>query len=156
MAIALIIRDAANAPQTVATWLPRDAANVQQTTAAAYDRDTGNASELFYNPSGSEGLAVTVSPTSVSGYGTVNATTDTCTATAAGGTAPYTYAWTLVSTDSNTDPEAFNPTSAATVFTITNMNPNAVYTSQWQVTVTDANSNTASTTATANFADTSP
>lgn len=158
MAIAFIVRDASNTPRTVTGWLPRDDANVQQTTEAAFDRTTGNVSELFFNPSGSGSLSVSASsPVHGISSGSGTATTNICTATPTGGTAPYTYLWELIplSSDAPVDPTADSPTSASTRFTQTSMDPSGVYTSTFKVTVTDNNGTQAVTTVTANFADAS-
>lgn len=159
MAIGIIARDGANTQRTITAVVARDATNTARTITEGWVRDTNNVSRLFFNPSGSASLSVSVFPTTVHGIssGSGTAKTNTCTATATGGTAPYTYLWTLVplSSDAPVDPTVDSPTSAATKFTQTAMDPSGVYTSTWTITVTDANSNTASTTATANFADSS-
>lgn len=154
MAIAFIIRDGSNVPRTVTAWLDRNGSNTQKTIAAAFDRDVGNVSRLFFNPSGSLSLAVSLNTDTVSGFsaGTGTATSDLAIATATGGTAPYTYAWTLAAPPDN--PCVANaPTSGTTDFTMTGMGPGDSYLAYWIVTATDADSNTATANVTAIFSD---
>lgn len=155
MAIALIIRDGTNTQRTATAWLARDDSNAQQTLASAFDRTVGNVSELFFNPSGSLSLAVTATPTGVGGHsaGSGIATTGATTASATGGTAPYTYAWTLGGYDGPVPPTATNPANASTAFVQTGMTSDGFYTSDWIVTVTDALANTATFDVSASFAD---
>lgn len=154
--IGFTVRDASNTPRTITGWLIRDAANVQQTVTAGYDRATGNASELFYNPAGDLTLSVSLNADFVAGFsaGTGNATTTEAIATASGGTAPYTYAWTLTAVPDNPTVANF-PTLATTDFTMSSMPPANTYVTFWQITVTDALSNTATAPIQAIFSDTS-
>lgn len=68
-------------------------------------------------------------------------TSSACTATASGGTGPYTYAWTYVSGSSAIS--ADSPTGASTTFTA-NVSKNGSKSAVWKVTVTDSLSATAS------------
>ncbi len=155
----LMIRDDTNTLRTITALQIRDASNTPRDISALWIRDTNNVPRLVFNPSGSAALAVEVFPTTVHGIssGSGTATTNACAATATGGTAPYTYLWELIplSSDAPVDPTCNAPTSAATTFTQTSMDPSGVYTSTWKITVTDDNGNLAITTATANFADAS-
>ena len=70
-------------------------------------------------------------------------TTDAATGVGSGGTAPYTYAWTIVSHSSVTLPTANTPAAASTTFTQTGLGVGVVEEASWICTVTDADSNTA-------------
>lgn len=155
MAISFKVRDGANTQRTVAAWAVWDGDAAEQDVAAAYDRITGNASELFFNPSGSDTLSLVITPDSVSGSssGSGTATTDNATGTPSGGTAPYTHLWTLDVYTGATPPTADTDTHAATAFTLTGMDPSGIYGAQFTDTVTDALGNTASATVQVFFAD---
>jgi len=88
-------------------------------------------------------LSVSAAATAGSWQGSPLGTmTDTLTATPAGGTAPYTYAWSVES-DPNGYASVNSPTSAATAVSLgTSMF--SPYTVSFQCTVTDALSDTAS------------
>lgn len=153
--VALIIRDATNTARTITELRIRDAGNVQRTITELWIRDVNNVSRLVFNPSGSASLAVATDNSFVSGtsLGSGTATTDAVMATASGGTAPYTYAWTLLTHNGSVAPSADSPASATTTFTQTSIPPGDVLSSSWRVTATDANSNTATADVDANFAD---
>jgi hypothetical protein len=92
----------------------------------------------------SGGMAVSLSDTDVIGEGTstgapIEVTSETVTATAAGGLAPYTYAWTRVIGDTFT---ITAPTGATTAFTDT-QTPDLILTGTYRCTVTDATMKTA-------------
>lgn len=145
MALGLFIRDGSNVPREITELVIRDGSNVARTITAMYVRDTNNVSRLVYNPSGSVTLRVDVLPPFTSGFthGTGVVTTGAVTATGSGGTAPYTYAWTLLSHSAITPPTADSPTSAVTTFTQTGIAPSTAEDASWQCTVTDDNGNTA-------------
>lgn len=98
---------------------------------------------------GGSGFSVTVSPGAASGNVFVpepaalfqTVTTDTVTASAAGGTGPYTYSWAYVSGSSAHEPS--NPSGAATNWSATQPK-NSTRDSVWRVTATDSLSATAS------------
>lgn len=91
-------------------------------------------------------LSVTVSPNVVEGNGFAGTvTTENAAATPSGGRAPYTYAWSYVSGDTNFSATA--STSALTAFQIT-MAGGSDANSDWRVTVTDALGATATDTVT--------
>jgi hypothetical protein len=153
MTLGITIRDAAATPRTLSAILMRDDANDQQALVSGYDRSVANVSELVFNPDGSLSLAVTIAPNTVAGFssGTGTATSDEAVATATGGTAPYTYAWTLVASP---NPCIANfPALGTTDFTMTGMGTGDSYIASWLVTVTDANSNTATASIDAIFSD---
>lgn len=157
--VQLNIRDGSNVSRTITELRIRDGGNVQRTITELWIRDENNVPRLVFNPSGSATLAVALSDDEVQGTssGTGTATTSPAvTATASGGTAPYTYAWTLENYTASVPPTANSPTAATTTFTQTSMDPGGIYTSAFRITVTDANSVTAFNIVSANFADFSP
>ena len=157
--VGLTIRDGTNTPRVISKLMIRDGTNTPREISAIYARDENNIPRLIYNPSGSLTLSVALSDDEVQGTssGTGTATTaPAVTATPSGGTAPYTYAWTLDSYSASVPPTANSLTSATTTFTQTSMDPGGIYTSAFRITVTDANSVTAFNIVSANFADFSP
>lgn len=88
-------------------------------------------------------LAASVSPASRSTVGsTASLTSDAVTATAAGGTAPYSYAWTKLSGGAVT---ANSPAAATTTFTAASMGIGESRTAYFLCTVTDAATDTVTT-----------
>ena len=159
MALGLFIRDGSNVQREISELVIRDASNTARTISELWIRDADNVPRLVFNPSGSAALSVSVLPTGASGFtsGTGTAVTGIVTATGAGGTAPYTYAWTLDSWSSlAAAPTANAPSADATAFTQTSLDPNSIETSTWICTVTDDDGNTAdSDLVPANFTDVS-
>lgn len=104
-------------------------------------RDAGGNLRIVYSP-----LSITVTPSSVSGYGSSGAvasiTTGTATAAGSSGSPPYTYAWTQVGT-SGVVWTINAPTSASTTFTAASVGAGAVETATFQCAATDATGNTA-------------
>ena len=146
MTLGLFIRDAGNVPREISELVIRDGTNTPRTISELWARDTNNVPRLVFNPSGSASLAVGVFPEEAYGFsfGTGTATTDPVTATATNGTAPYTYAWTLIShTSLFASPVADSPSSASTTFTQTSIGLGSIVTGTFRVTATDANMNTA-------------
>jgi hypothetical protein len=101
--------------------------------------DLNGVDRIVFEPSGASSFSVSISPGAVHGvtHGTGTATTGTATVTPTGGTAPYTYAWSLLTYDAGTPPTATVPTGPATAFTQTGIGAGEFYTSDWRVTVTD-------------------
>lgn len=145
MTLGLIIRDGTNTARTISELVIRDGSNTARTISELWIRDTNNVPRLVYNPGGAATLRVDVTPSIVSGstVGTGTATTDAATGVGAGGTAPYTYAWTLLTHSGATPPTADTPSLATTTFTQTGIMPHDALDATWKCTVTDANSNTA-------------
>lgn len=86
-------------------------------------------------------VSVSLSPAAVSGLfndgGTADVTTGSVIATATGGVAPYSYAWSAVSTNPYTW-VITAPTAATTAFTCQSLPEGVVSTRTFQVKVTDA------------------
>lgn len=82
-------------------------------------------------------LAVSISPTDVGNFSTAPSFTGVtgATATASGGTSPYTYAWTKVSGDAIT---IASPSSATTKFSVSGMASPETRIANFRVTATDA------------------
>lgn len=92
--------------------------------------------------SGTPAVSVTLSASSVSGSGSTDSiTTGNITATASGGTSPYTYAWARRSGDSNTT--ATKPSNTRSAFNRTGCIAGTSYSATWRCTVTDVNGNSA-------------
>lgn len=89
-------------------------------------------------------FSLVASPSSVSGHrtGTGGVDTASTTATATGGTAPITYAWSRL-TDSGDNMTASAPTAATTLFGAASVTTGTSATSTWQCVGTDANGFTA-------------
>jgi len=104
---------------------------------------TPTGSKDFYTSGGAGGLAVDVSPPFASGSSFTPApvfvTTNTVTAAATGGTAPYTYAWTRISGASGFN--ALSASEAATRFRIT-LDADEGADAVFRVTATDARGRT--------------
>lgn len=143
MALGIIVRDGSNVARTVTAMVVRDGGNVARTITEAWVRDTNNVRRLVFNPSGSATLTVTVSPEGASGFsfGTGTATTDVpVVATPAGGTAPYTYSWSIESyTSLAGPPTADSPTAASTTFTQTGIDPDTTVSASVVAVVEDDN-----------------
>ena len=92
-----------------------------------------------------EPLTVAANDVSGTGNGSTGATavTNTTTAVPSGGTAPFTYAWTLLTNGGGAASYATNPSSATTAFVKTGLAQSSSFTDTWRVTVTDANGETA-------------
>lgn len=123
-----IVRDAANTERTITEIQVRDATNTPRDITEVWVRDSNNVSRQVF---GGTPLSVTVDPEIAGGiaYGGGVVTTGTVVATPAGGTAPYTHAWTVISHSNASSPSVDSPTSATTTFTQTNVfdEDNAVF-----------------------------
>lgn len=113
----ITIRDGTNAPRSITGLQIRDGTNTPRSIQQLWARDSNNVSRLIWSLA--PPMSASASPSTVSGFtsGTGTAVTDAATATPTGGTAPYTYAWELVSHDvAFPTPSAVSPTTAATTF----------------------------------------
>ena len=98
---------------------------------------------------GGGGLVVSATPATLSKFGTSSSlTTSNATATPSGGTAPYTYAWTV---PGGLGVSANSPTSATSSFTATGLTPGNVVSCDATITVTDSLGATATDTVHLNF-----
>lgn len=93
-------------------------------------------------------LTVSISPAGVLGIAnssaSVSVLSNSATATPAGGLAPFTYAWTIISdTNPSGTVSANSATAATSTFTMTNVPAFTTYTAVLRCTVTDAASQTA-------------
>lgn len=157
MAIGILVRDGSNVQHTLTDIVVRDGTNTSRTITEIWVRDGNNVPRLVFNPSGSATIQVVIVPDSVDAFtaGTGIATTISVTATASNGTAPYTYAWTLLDyTSPNAPPNADFPAAASTTFTQTSIDPGTIVGGTFRVTATDALGNTATADIITNFADT--
>lgn len=139
----LHIRDAAGASHVVDGVFFRDADGDLQTIDAIRVRDTGGVSRLIYSTA--PDLTLICAPDNVIGgtFGSGTATTDESVATPTGGTAPYTYAWTLISYTAGVPPTIDSPSADTTTFTQTGIGPGDGFFAVFRCTVTDDDSNTA-------------
>lgn len=155
MSAAFIVRDGDATARTITEMVMLDGDEVARTITEGWIRDPNNVLRAFYDPSGSLEFSVSLDKGLVSGIslGTGTATTATVTATPSGGTSPYTYAWTRLTSTSGTNPTANSASSAATTFTQTGMSPGDSESSTWRVTVTDDEGLTVTADVQANFFD---
>lgn len=99
----------------------------------------------------SSALSVSISTVAEAIGSSSSLTTNSVTATPSGGTAPYTYAWTLVTNGGRNASTAGSPSLATTNFTKTGLVPTDVVTDVWRVTATDSFGQTATADVTATF-----
>jgi hypothetical protein len=92
-------------------------------------------------------LSASADPSIVSGgsFATGTATTNLTVVTPTGGTAPYSYAWTLVSHTSGTNPTIGTPANNNTTFTQTGLGTGANEEAVFRCTVTDSTPGTPQT-----------
>jgi hypothetical protein len=137
--MALAIRDAGNVSRSIAALVIRDATNTPRTIKELWLRTPDGLKQVFGQ------LAVTVSPTGVSGSvnraGAATAYTRYVTASPSGGVAPFTYAW--ARTDGGAHGWAISsPTAAMTNFS-TVVSSATDQTATFACTITDATGMTA-------------
>jgi hypothetical protein len=130
------VRDLSGTLQTVKRIRVRDADGVLRTIRRVRGRDTTGTLRTFW-----EALYVEVSPLTADGYiagsTTQNVDTGSVLATATGGLAPYSYAWTAVGSSPYTWVISA-PAAATTYFTAQSVPVGAVATNIFRVTVTDS------------------
>jgi len=133
-----IIRDATNTARTITAVQVRDATNTPRTISEIWVRDSNNVPRLVFSIA--PPMTASASPETVFGFsnGSGVATTDATTVTPSGGTAPYTYSWTVLSFDNATPPTADTPNAATTTFTQTGIGIGESYSATWQCEVTDS------------------
>lgn len=133
-----IIRDSAGTARTITAIQVRDASNTPQDISELWVRDSNNVPRLVFSVA--PPMTAAAAPSTVSGFtlGTGLATTGNTTVTPTGGTAPYSYAWSLISYDNSTPPTAGSPTAATTNFTQTNIGIGQDFSATWRCTVTDS------------------
>lgn len=143
------IRNAVNSLQTVKQIRVRDENNVLRVIQRVRVRDAGNFLRTVF-----ESMVASVNPVTVSGSftgsppATSNITTGSVTALVAGGTSPFTKAWTLA------EPAPYtwtitSPTASSTTFTAANVESGVQTSARFRITLTDANGVTASAVVTA-------
>jgi len=133
-----IIRDATNTPRTITAIQVRDATNTVRAISEMWVRDSNNVSRLVFSLA--PPMTASAFPETVGGFtlGTGVATTSDTVVTPSGGTAPYSYAWTLLTYDNAAPPTATAPTSATCGFTQTGIGIGEDYSATWRCTVTDS------------------
>lgn len=134
----IIVRDQLSLQRQPDIIQVRDAANVPRQINQIWIRDSNNVPKLVYSLA--PPMTAVASPSSVFGRtsGTGIANTGFTTVTPTGGTAPYTYAWTLVEYDGSAPPTATAANAATTRFTQTGIFSEENYTARWKCTVTDS------------------
>lgn len=152
-------RDSGGTLRTATQIRARDSGGTLRTITRIRVRDSGNALRVVYDTAGTSTFTVTVTPPAIGGHsmGTGTVATGNVTASASGGTAPYSYAWTLILYDHGTTaPTATGAASATTGFVQTNVGPAEFYTATFRVTATDSASsaNTATFDVDVSFLDT--
>jgi hypothetical protein len=132
------MRDSGGTLRTMTQIRLRDAGNTLRTVSRIRMRDAGNVLRVVYDPSGTSSFSASASPAYVSGYGKINATTASTTVTPAGGTAPYSHLWSVVSYSNATSPTITSGTSATTTFHQTNMSLGGDSVAVFKDTITDS------------------
>lgn len=147
----IIVRDDTNTPRTISEIVVRDGDNVSRTISEIWVRDTTNTPRLVFSTASP--LSAVASDYNVFGYdsGTGTANSTATTITPSGGTAPYTYAWSLVSYTAGVAPTPSAPSAATTLFIQTGIGPGDYYVAVFRCTVTDAALNTTTVDINASF-----
>lgn len=142
MAAVTKVRDAGGTLRTIQQVTLRDTDGTERDIQFIKVNGGGGSSLVFQKPgAGAGALAVTIAPTSI-GHALISTGAPlnfsvSATATVTGGTAPYTYAWTIEPGSSN--PAAFSPTNAATTTFTATLTPPSTAGGWYDCTVTDAN-----------------
>lgn len=147
----LIIRDGTNVPRTISAIQIRDGTNTPRDISQIRVRDSNNVSRLIFSTGST--LEASASPPDVFGYdsGTGTATSNSTTVTPTGGTAPYSYAWTVDSYTGGVSPTVDSPTAATTAFTQTGLSSGSYTFATFVCTVTDDDGATTEANVTASF-----
>ena len=138
--MAVTIRDASGTNRTITKCFVQDAGGITRTikTIKVYDGATWRTVATFVEP-----ISLSLSDEYVLAIaGSATITSKIVTATPTGGTAPFTYLWTLVSHSGGVAPTINTPTTASTTFTKTGVAPDASAT--FRCTVTSATGGSAS------------
>lgn len=116
--VTILVRDGTNTQRTITAIQVRDGTNTARDISEMWVRDSNNVPRRVF---GGSPLSASASPADVSGFsiGTGIVDTGSTTVTPTGGTAPYTYAWTIISYTAGAPPTIANPTAATTDFTQT-------------------------------------
>lgn len=121
-----------------------DASSVDRTIVQGRIIGPDKVDRVFWDPSGTVSFSVTISPTVTGGSSyTSIVVTGSVTATATGGTGPYSYAWSLGDFTNTTPPSVTSPSSATTTFQQTNVAVDDTDSATFTVTATDSLANTA-------------
>jgi len=114
-----IVRDVTNVARTITAIQVRDGTNTPRDISQVWVRDSSNTPRMVFSLA--PPMSVVAAPGTISGTtaGTGTAVTNSTTATPTGGTAPYTYAWQIISFDGPVTPTANSPTAATSAFTQT-------------------------------------
>jgi hypothetical protein len=115
----IIVRDVGSVPRTLTGISARDEGNVLRDVSEIWARDSNGVPRLVFSLG--PPLSAAADPETVGGvaYGSGTVNTNPSTATATGGTLPYTYAWAVISHSNVTSPTIDLPTAATTSFTQT-------------------------------------
>lgn len=135
------VRDSGGTLRTLTQIRARDSGGTLRTITRIRARDASNVLRIVWDTAGTSTFSVTVTPAAIGGHsmGTGTVTTGNVTASATGGTAPYTYAWAVVTYDHpSTAPTASGPASATTGFIQTNVAPAEFFSATFRVTGTDS------------------
>lgn len=130
----LRVRDAANAPHTVARIRIRDAGNVLREVSLIRIRDAANAVRTAFSSASDATVDRAIVEGQITSRNAAPVTTESVTASA-GGSAPYIWQWSR--TDAN--PGAWtilSPTSATTAFRATSVAPEETQTATFVATAT--------------------
>jgi hypothetical protein len=155
MAPRIRIRDDTNTLRTVTQLRFLDETDTLRTITRVRLRDANNVLRVVYDTTGSSTFSASSDHVTVNGFsaGTGTVTTAVDTITPSGGTAPYTYAWAVVSYEAGVSPTATAPAAAATAFTQTGVAPGEILLAVFRCTVTDSAANTTTVDVNARFVD---
>jgi hypothetical protein len=132
----IIVRDGTNTARTITEIQVRDGTNTARDISEIRVRDSNNVSRIVFSLA--PDLSASASPETVYGAASLSTvTTGATVVTPVGGTAPYTYAWSLETYDGPVAPVANSPTSNTTTFTQSSIAPGDSYSATWNCAVTD-------------------
>lgn len=155
MAAGFQVTDSGSIDRAIMAFKMIDAASVDRTIVEGRLIGPDGVDRVFYDTAGTASFSASPDHSHRFGTGNGSATSNAVVITATGGTAPYSYAWTIITYTNGTSPTVGSPASATTTFTQTNLAAGDVDTATFRCTVTDSASNSTTVDVDASFVDTS-